>query len=271
MKSNLIFLALIVLSSAVYSQVGLESIQEEGGVYLRLKSVTQFPSIPSTMNFGVDFINTSDRFVAPNVLRLQSDGQGNVTIGDTDATGTGVADARLTIQASNEDLMDLRLEGQGKISTQGSLSIYLDDNDNSSSESFVVRNSDNTSIMKISENNNHYILGNMAIGSTTNATGFKLSVDGKMAAEEVRVELSANWPDYVFKEDYPLMPLDQLKNQIISIGHLPGMPSAGEVEDSGISLGEMNRLLLEKIEELTLHAIQLNERISNLEKSENNE
>ena len=210
MKHILIGFILILFTTNLISQVGLESIQEDGGVYLRLKSVTQFPIIPSTMDFGVNFINTSDRFVAPNALRLQSDGNGNVTIGDTDATGNGTTDARLTIQASNEDLMDLRLEGQGKISTQASLSIYLDDNDNSSSESFLVRSSDNSTIMKISENNNHYILGNMAIGSTTNAAGYKLSVDGKMAAEEVRVELSANWPDYVFKENYPLMPLNML-------------------------------------------------------------
>ena len=97
------------------------------------------------------------------------------------------------------------------------------------------------------------------------ATGYALSVAGSIMAEEVRVQLESNWPDYVFDPAYELMPLDQVKESIAANGHLPGIPSAAEVEDEGLQLGEMQRKMMEKIEELTLHMIQLNERLESLE------
>ena len=75
--------------------------------------------------------------------------------------------------------------------------------------------------------------------------------------EEVEVQLSTVWPDYVFEEDYELMPLDQLEKHINDNGHLPGMPSAEEMEDATMAIGEMQLQLLEKVEELTLYVIGL--------------
>ena len=266
MNHFLLSLLVIFLPLTFYGQIGTVINQaDQNGNFLRIEETPPFLSLPSQMNFGVDFINTADRFVAPNVLKLQSDGAGNVTIGDTDNPGNSTSSPRLTINAANDDLMDLRLEGNARIATQASMVIYLDDNNNASSESFMVRRSDQTTLMRINENNNHYLLGNIAIGSTNHASGFRVSVDGKVAAEEVRVELSQAWPDYVFDDGYELTQLEQVKKDINRLGHLPGIPSAEEVEKDGIVLGEMNRLLLEKIEELTLHVINLNERINELE------
>ncbi|WP_257667169.1 hypothetical protein [Parapedobacter tibetensis] len=95
--------------------------------------------------------------------------------------------------------------------------------------------------------------GNVGIGTTTPAD--KLSVNGRIRAREVKVE-TANWPDYVFRGDYELQPLPELEAYIKSNGHLPGMPTAKEAEADGIDLGEMNRKLLEKVEQLTLHLIE---------------
>lgn len=104
----------------------------------------------------------------------------------------------------------------------------------------------------------HFIVGringNAAFGSTL-ATGYKLSVSGKIICEEVRVALTAAWPDYVFKKDYSLMPLEQLGEFIDTHGHLPNVPSATELEQSGLEVGEMQRLMMEKIEELSLYII----------------
>lgn len=86
---------------------------------------------------------------------------------------------------------------------------------------------------------------------------YKLSVNGVILAEEIEVKLKANWPDYVFTDDYELMSLTDVEQYIASNGHLPGVPSASEVEEDGLSLGEMNRILMEKVEELTLHMIDL--------------
>lgn len=93
----------------------------------------------------------------------------------------------------------------------------------------------------------------------------KLTVKGNIHAEEVKVDLNVPGPDYVFEEDYDLRSLEETKNYISENKHLPEIPSAKEMEENGISLGEMNMLLLKKIEELTLHQIELMERIEELE------
>jgi hypothetical protein len=104
--------------------------------------------------------------------------------------------------------------------------------------------------------------GNVTIGNKM-ATGYRLSVDGKIAAEEILVDLDADWPDYVFKADYKLKSLKEVKTYIEKNGHLPNVPSAKEVEDHGILLGNMNKILMEKIEELTLYILKQEEEIQN--------
>lgn len=100
--------------------------------------------------------------------------------------------------------------------------------------------------------------GNVGIGTTTPAE--RLSVNGHIRAVEIKVE-ATNWPDYVFQPDYELPTLTQIGEQIKLKGHLPDMPSAKEVETNGIALGEMNKLLLKKVEELTLHLINENKKL----------
>lgn len=95
--------------------------------------------------------------------------------------------------------------------------------------------------------------GNMGIGTV--APQERLSVNGNIRAREVKVEV-ANWPDYVFKEGYGLMPLSELEIYIKTHRHLPGIPPAKEAEADGIGLAEMNRRLVEKVEELTLYLIE---------------
>ena len=108
--------------------------------------------------------------------------------------------------------------------------------------------------------------GQAAFGPTaTFAEGFQVSVEGKILAEEVRVRLKQDWPDFVFEPSYNLMPLIDLKNFITTHKHLPGIPSAQEVEEKGIDLGEMNALLLKQLEELTLRYIALEERLKAIE------
>ncbi len=107
--------------------------------------------------------------------------------------------------------------------------------------------------------------GNLGIG-VKNPGLWKLAVKGKIRAEEIKVE--TDWADYVFKENYDLPALEEVEKHIKEKGHLINIPSAEEVEENGIQLGEMNKLLLEKIEELTLYVIALekeNSRIESLE------
>jgi|LSQX01.1.fsa_nt_gb hypothetical protein len=96
--------------------------------------------------------------------------------------------------------------------------------------------------------------------------GAKLGVNGKILATEVEVKLFGNWPDFVFLKDYNLMPLNEVEQFINENGHLPNVPNEAQVKEDGINLGQMNAVLLQKIEELTLHIIDLNKRIAELEK-----
>ncbi len=95
--------------------------------------------------------------------------------------------------------------------------------------------------------------GNVGIG-TTNPDS-KLTVKGKIHAEEVKIDLSVPAPDYVFKKDYELLTLEQVQEHIVEKGHLPNIPSAEILEADGVELGIMSMKLLEKIEELTLYTI----------------
>ena len=76
----------------------------------------------------------------------------------------------------------------------------------------------------------------------------------------------ATFPDYVFESDYNLLPLAELRNFISDNGRLPNMPSAQEIEENGADLGELNRLLVEKVEELTLYILEMEERLAKVEK-----
>lgn len=96
--------------------------------------------------------------------------------------------------------------------------------------------------------------GNVGIGIVS--PGEKLSVNGKIRAQEIKVE-AINWPDYVFAKNYQLPSLEETEKHIKEKGHLPGVPSAEEVKSNGVDLGEMNAKLLKKIEELTLYLIEM--------------
>ncbi|MEO0468044.1 MAG: hypothetical protein AAF206_00380 [Bacteroidota bacterium] len=107
-----------------------------------------------------------------------------------------------------------------------------------------------------------YDNGNVFIGTTpsdyNNPDEYMLLVHGKGIFEEVRVQEFGNWPDYVFSNDHNRLKLAELKDFVEKEHHLPGVPSAAEVEaQGGFDLGEMDRVLLEKVEELTLYILEL--------------
>jgi hypothetical protein len=120
----------------------------------------------------------------------------------------------------------------------------------------------NTGVGTYTPNAKLHVNGTMLIGGNSDriATGYNLSVAGKIIAEEVKVQLKASWPDYVFADNYNLMPIEDLEKSIRQHKHLPNIPAAAEVEKEGISLGDMNKRLMEKVEELTLYIIDLNKK-----------
>jgi len=93
------------------------------------------------------------------------------------------------------------------------------------------------------------------------ATG--ANINGKIKTKEVEVTL-IGWGDFVFEEEYKLLPLVEVEQFIKKNKHLPNVPSAAEVEANGINLGEMNNILIQKVEELTLYILDLQKQINEL-------
>jgi hypothetical protein len=96
------------------------------------------------------------------------------------------------------------------------------------------------------------------------SSGYDLYVAGGIRSTRVKVDAYANWPDYVFQENYNLWTLEKTELYINENQHLPGVPSAKQVEEEGIDLAEMNAILLQKIEELTLHLIEVQKQVNSL-------
>ncbi|SHN07626.1 hypothetical protein [Mucilaginibacter sp. OK098] len=103
--------------------------------------------------------------------------------------------------------------------------------------------------------------GMVGIG-TSDTHGYQLAVNGNIHSKQVNVDLT-NWPDYVFKKDYSLKPLSEVKTYIDQNQHLPEIPSAQQIAKDGLNLGEMNQLLMKKVEELTLYLIEENKQNKN--------
>lgn len=97
--------------------------------------------------------------------------------------------------------------------------------------------------------------GQLGIG-TTDLGGYTLAVAGKIRSTELVIENLTEWYDCVFEEDYQLPSLSEIETFVRQNKHLPEVPSEADVKANGIALGEMNAILLKKIEELTLHVIQ---------------
>jgi len=244
-----------------------------------------FSESPGTGMFRPPSANTI-AFSTGGQERVRISSSGNVGIGTTDPGNTTLSLSKevtsgysyvhlikvsgssnnvnttkaLAIKANGIDDAFLVL-GSGIIRTKGD---ELHFNQNTSSTSTINSNVPirfkvgGDEMMRITEN------GNIAIGATTPGD-YKLAVKGNIRAEEVVVELMDSWPDYVFEADYPLMQLDELQSFISENNHLPDVPNARQISEEGISLGEMNALLLKKVEELTLYILKQDKRLSELE------
>ena len=147
------------------------------------------------------------------------------------------------------------------------------------SSSLKAQSADISSSLKAqSANISGTVTANAVNAQTSNITGTvtanalsvqSAKINGLVCAKEIRVLLSGApcWPDFVFGNDYHLLPLRDVEQFIAENQHLPNVPSAAEVETNGVNVGEMNAILLQKVEELTLYLIQLQKQVDELKQS----
>lgn len=103
--------------------------------------------------------------------------------------------------------------------------------------------------------------GNVGIGTTNPGTN-RLAVEGTIAGRRVKVTQATTWPDYVFEQDYALPSLQSIEAFIRENKHLPEVPSAKQITADGQDLGDMNTVLLKKVEELRLYLISMQKEIA---------
>ncbi|GGG27295.1 hypothetical protein GCM10011344_30110 [Dokdonia pacifica] len=119
-------------------------------------------------------------------------------------------------------------------------------------------------INEILSTDRDYVTINTSVIPTDLSEVYRLVVGGKILTEGVRVELEANWADYVFAPNYTLKSLYEVEQFIKDNGHLPNVPSAATIKDEGLDMEEMMTKQMEKIEELTLYIIELKKEIDAL-------
>lgn len=233
-----------------------------GGNFLRVGS-----SLGSYLAFDNNEIGARNSSDDPATLYFQFWG-GNLSLCSNDDGRVGIGTSSPSAKLHITDGSDVNVAGGGHLvlGPTSDLNIAMDGNEiqarNSGAASQLIIQQGGGDIMMVPNET-----GRVGIGITSIANlpiDYLLAVDGKIISEEVRVELSGSWPDYVFGDSYALTPLDDLERHIKEKGHLPGIPSAVEVENNGIELGDMQKRMMEKIEELTLYMIEANKEISQL-------
>ncbi|PWH85609.1 hypothetical protein [Brumimicrobium oceani] len=121
--------------------------------------------------------------------------------------------------------------------------------------------------LRVTTNSSSLIEG---YGVDNTKANFQVTGSGEVYARKYITTL-APFPDYVFQPDYELRTFSELRTFINTNKHLPNMPTAVEVEENGADIGEINRLLVEKVEELTLYILELEERVVEVESSNEEE
>ncbi|MGN6510711.1 MAG: hypothetical protein ACTHLD_14705 [Chitinophaga sp.] len=119
--------------------------------------------------------------------------------------------------------------------------------------------------MNINASGTNVMYGNLGIG-TYNTGPYRLAVEGTIGARKVKVTSATPWADFVFEKDYQLPSLKELEDFVSRNKHLPGIPTAAEVGENGVELGDISAKLLQKIEEQALYIIDLNKKLDTLTK-----
>jgi hypothetical protein len=199
-----------------------------------------------------DVTNNSDRFVINS--------SGNVGIGST--SPSGLLHVNTPNSTSTGFLIDYNYTG----SSSSMATLIRINSSVATATAFAVHRKDGST-----EYNGFTVMANGQTligqhGPPTVHNDASLSVDGKVICRDFYVLSNAVWPDYVFANEYKLPSLKDVQSFYNANKHLPGVPTAKEIEEKGININEMSTIQMQKIEELTIYLVQLKEEVEQLKK-----
>ena len=186
-------------------------------------------------------------------------GIGNVT--DPQAKlhikGDAIEDADILLVSTGANKSAIRFRNDDNSITVGSNNVMC-----INALSSIVQES---KTIKLNASNNIQMTSKVGINTVNTNTGYALAVSGGILTDQVLIRDVSDWPDYVFGKGHALMSINNVKAFIDKNHHLPDVPSAKEVEENGVNVAEMQKVLLKKIEELTLYTIEQQRLIEELQ------
>ncbi|HEX6848710.1 MAG TPA: hypothetical protein VF144_17110 [Chitinophagaceae bacterium] len=229
--------------SGNHMRLGTYNTNAGGNLYFTTLGIDRMAITPDG-NFGIGILSPVGKFQITGGVGASLNTHGFLMLGTVGSTNL-VFDNNEILARNNGNSSPLYLQNSGG-------NVFIGDATNFNSAH------------RLGVDGNTVVTGNLRVGTTPNPSGYRLAVDGKVICTELMVRLVSNWPDYVFDHNYKLRSLKELENFINENNHLPGIPSAKDIEANGLSVGEMQKVQMEKIEELTLYIIELKKEIDKL-------
>jgi len=228
-------------------------------------SPTGFPASANNTPYALKVLQSDISGSGFNTtFKLHSNGQiqSGLTVDYTNATHSLTLKDNLAVFQNNNNLVKLEYN----LPAQGPKMVWTSTQTQPSNFTFAFNAAypsvADTDILTLSPE------GKVAVNTTVMPGNYSFYVGGKILATELTVKLEQDWPDYVFQPGYQKMSLAETEKFIQQEGHLPGVPTAEEVAENGVNVGEMEAILLEKIEELTLELIELKKEVQELKSVE---
>jgi len=278
-------------SNTAYGSNSLSS-TTTGSLNLAMGSASLTNNISGNANIAIGHASLFTNSVGINNVGIGTDAlfnansNGNTAVGKStlvslqsgiNNVAIGLNAGRLVVTGSN----NVFIGSNSGFNETGSDKLYIS---NSNTANPLIKGEFNNKNLKINTGSTtSSTVGFLAIGNfdagfsmpgTLNATqnSYRLIVQDGIITEKVKVALktTADWADYVFEPEYlnKMMSLEQVEKFAKENKHLPNVPSAQQLKDNGMDVGETSKMFMEKIEELTLYMIELNKEVKAL-KAEN--